>query len=153
MPDFTWIQAYVHLRARAAVQAAFEHLGYLFVVSQPARARPQRPRIAGETADHRARVELIGPAEVVFKATLMLAHPERDDTWPARIQTDMVDFLTVMTPTWEERAHWLTTNLDLVQGKQPAETRFRDLKIVLRTSDDRTRIILGVTWQPNETAQ
>jgi hypothetical protein len=153
MPDFTWAHTYDLLRSRAALQAAFEQLGYQFSVSQPATGRHQRPRAVGETADQRARVELIGPAEVVFKATLMRIHSERNDTLQAHILTDLVDFLTVMLPTYEDRADWLTTHWALVQGEQQAKQRFRDHTIVLRKSGDGKRIVLGVTWQPDETMQ
>jgi hypothetical protein len=149
MPDFTWTQHVELLRPRAAIQAAFEHLGYCFTTGQPASGRP---RIIGETNDQRARIVLIGPPDVVFKATLMLTAAEPTGAALADIQNDLVDFLTVMTPKWEARTQWLRTHWDVLQRNQSVETHFGDFVIAWRTARAGRQIVLGVTWQPRHDA-
>jgi hypothetical protein len=153
LPDFAWTQAHAHLRPRAAAQAAFERLGYRFTASQPASGRPQRPRAIGESADRHARVELIGPVEVVFKATILAVLLERTERLPTPSYTKLADFLTVMIPDWEEGTDWLKTHWINALSKQHTETRVHDFRVALRLSDDGARIVLGITWQPAANAQ
>jgi hypothetical protein len=127
-------------------------MGYQFTPSPPEAGRSPRPHALGETPDHRAQVELIGPPDTTFKATLTVIHPGQDDALQTRIRTDLLDFLTVLIPAWDDRAAWLTRHWDVLQGQQRVVSQFRDLLITLRTGNAGAQIVLSVTWLPEDAA-
>jgi hypothetical protein len=143
MPDFSWVQQHAQIPVLGQVQAAFEQLGFQFNSRPATLSAQQRPRTIGATSDGRARVELIGPEEVVFKATILVRRPPPDD--PAPLPPELFDFLTILIPTWTEGPAWLKTQL--AAGATPVTTRHHELLIALRTARGGAEIVLGMTWQ------
>ena len=146
MPDFTWTRAHALLRPRAELRADFERLGYRFTESEdsmghsaPADGRLKRPRSVGVKTDGSARLELIGPPEVAFKATLLATTPVGDTA---------TSFLRVMTPSWTDGPEWLRTRLSSAQTYQTVETHYEDFRVTLRHTRGGKELILGLTWEP-----
>jgi hypothetical protein len=108
MPDFSWTQQHSQIPSRKAVQAALEQVGFQFTSSAETLTPQQRPRTIGETSDRRARIELIGPGDVVFKATVLVRVAEMVDA--SNNQADLLYFLTVLIPEWTEGSSWLSTH-------------------------------------------
>jgi hypothetical protein len=142
MPDFAWGRQQELLWSRAQAATIFQQLGYEIPdANAPAKLeRTQRPRLIAWSPAHQARLELIGPDEAIFKATLSVPTNE-NQTEPLR------QFLTVWLPTWTEGTAWLAENLTPTGPQIPAETKFRELTITLRAGHHGTQTLLGVTWQ------
>jgi hypothetical protein len=147
MPDFSWTQQHDLIPSRKAVQTAFEQVGFQFTAGAETLTPDQRPRAIGETSDRRARIELIGPDDVVFKATILVQ--VADVANGAGSQADLLHFLTVLVPEWKEGSSWLMTHFATID-QAATTTRYRDLSITLRTGRNGKQVSLGVTWQPQE---
>jgi hypothetical protein len=146
MTDFSWTQNYALIPSRMAVQAAFEQVGFQFSPTPETISAGQRPRTTGGTADQRARIELIGPADVVFKATILIRVAETANMLDS--QADLLYFLSVVAPAWEAGPAWLLAHLATLGEQAAVTTRYRDLVIALRTARRGLQLVLGVTWQP-----
>jgi hypothetical protein len=146
MTDFSWAQKHDLIPSRNAVQGAFEQVGFQFTPTPATLTAGQRPRTIGETADQRARLELIGPADVVFKATMLIRLAETAN--PLDSQADLLHFLSVVAPAWEEGPAWLLAHLATLGEQATVTTRYRDLAIALRPARRGLQLVLGVTWQP-----
>lgn len=140
MHDFSWTAQHDELPTRQRVLPLLEQAGYQPVsAAQPPKPN-QRPRTILATADQRARAELIGPENVIFKATLLLA-PTRDQT-----AADLREFLAALVPGWQGAAEWVDAAL-ADQAAPEQSIRFRDLEITLKSANQQ-RLALGITWQP-----
>jgi hypothetical protein len=140
--NYDWSGKHDLLRTRAQAEAIFTELGYEFAeAGTPAKLeRTQRPRLIGLLPAHQARLELIGPDEAIFKATLAVpANGEQAE--PLRA------FLAAWIPTWAEGSTWLAANVTRDGVQQPAETKFRELTISLRPGHRGTQTILNVSWE------
>jgi hypothetical protein len=145
MTDFSWTQQFALIPVRSVVQAALEQVGIQFTALPATLSPQQRPRTIGETADSRLRIELIGPGDVIFKATIIahIAEPVN----AGNIYPDLAHFLTIVAPTWAEGSGWLEAHLARLEQQISATTQYRELVIALRTARNRRQITLGVTWQ------
>ncbi len=142
MPDFSWTAEHELVQSRSAVEAALTPLGFAWTRTPTSQKRAARPRSLGTCAAHRAQAELIGPEDMVFKATLILS--AADAGWAAEAPF-VAQCLAILAPLWAAGPAWLAAQL-----AAPADTttRFRDLAVTLRWGQSGQRLVLGVTWEP-----
>ena len=150
MPDFSWTKEHDLIQSRAIVHPALEALGFSFIRVDAAIRREQRPRSIAETADKRARIELIGPEDVIFKGTLMLSVPTKGGLQSPQLHQDLRQFLAILAPAWIDGQAWIDAQLTAQGTQVAAETQFRELVVSLKVTNDKKRLILGTTWQPGQ---
>ncbi|HEY1017154.1 MAG TPA: hypothetical protein VGE07_30850 [Herpetosiphonaceae bacterium] len=138
MTDFSWTAQHKELPLRPIVLPALERAGYQPVSDTRAL---ERPRTILATADQRARAELIGPEDVIFKAALLLA-PDS-----ALAAADLRDFLAALLPGWQDAESWVGAALAGLGERPEQATSFGSFEITLKAAG-RARLVLGVTWKP-----
>jgi hypothetical protein len=148
MTDFSWTQQHAQIQSRTKVEAAFEQLGFQFTQTPAVGERPQRPRTIGISPDGRVRIELIGPDDVVFKATLLADLDEQGCT-PPHLHAHLTHFVQTLAPTWAAGPSWITTQLATPDPQTTATVRSDELLFELRLARCGTQMVLGVTWQPS----
>jgi hypothetical protein len=147
VPDFSWTEQHGLIPRRSAVQQALAQDGFTFPEGA-ARSEPGgRPRSSGATADGRAQIELIGPEDIVFKATLLRTLSGADDRTSAAVLADCATLLRHVAPTWAEGPAWLAASLPALAEQPLIKTQFSELAFDLRLTRDGKRLILGMTWQ------
>ena len=151
MPDFSWTEQHELIPRRAALQQALAQDGFIFPQGTVKLEPGGRPRSIGATADGRAQIELIGPEDVVFKATLLRTLSGADDRTSAAVLADCATLLRHVAPTWAEGPDWIAANAQRAPAalaEQPLiKTQFSELAFDLRLTRDGKRLILGMTWQ------
>jgi hypothetical protein len=147
MPDFSWTEQHELIPRRAAVEAALAADGFVFPAG-PVKLEPGgRPRSSGATADGRAQIELIGPEDIVFKATLLRSLSGADDRMSAAVLADCATLLRHVAPAWAAGPEWLAASLPALAEQPSIKTQFSELAFDLRLARDGKRLILGMTWQ------
>ncbi len=148
MPDFSWTKQHELIQSQQAMRVAFEGLGFGFEAGSTSLERNTRPRTIGATADRRARLELIGPNDVVFKATLIRQLTPGDSADSSALGADISAFLTTLVPSWPEAQAWSESVARSLADTPHIQTDFRDLVIEARSTRNGQQVVVGVTWQP-----
>jgi hypothetical protein len=148
MPDFSWTKQHDLIQSQRAMQAAFEQIGFVFTPVATSLERNFRPRTTGATADQRARLELIGPDDIVFKATLIRQLLPGNPHDAATLIADIGVFLTTLVPGWAEAQAWSESVAHNLVEQSHMQTEFRDLVIEARATKNGQQFVVGVTWQP-----
>jgi hypothetical protein len=143
MSAYNWLEQHPLLHTRAQAQALCEQLGFRIAPTQSPSQRPQRPRLVGANRDSTARIELIGPDEAIFKAALLVsrAAPDADQAF-----VQLRDFVDVWLPTWTDGRAWLAANYAVAGPQPPAEARFGDLVISMRSAEHGAATALTISY-------
>jgi hypothetical protein len=147
VPDFSWTEQHELIPRRAALQQALARDGFAFPQGTVKLEPGGRPRSIGATADGRAQIELIGPEDIVFKATLLRTLSGADDRTSAAVLADCATLLRHVAPAWAEGPAWVAASLPALAEQPLITTQFSELTFDLRLTRDGKRLILGMTWQ------
>lgn len=148
MPDFSWVNQHKQILSRSAVQSAFEQHGYAFQPAPKSLAKEQRPRAIGTTADKRARLELIGPEDIVFKGTLIRTISAGMTDEAAQLQSDIADFLGILVSGWPDAQSWSAAFVAGLPEQPSCHYRLSEMQIDAHVTPDQRRVVVGVTWEP-----
>ena len=146
MCTYNWIEQHPLLHTRAQAQAVCEQLGFRLALAQSPSRRPQRPRLIGTNQDSTARIELIGPDEVIFKAMLLASHVAQPAPAANQAFGQMRDFIDAWLPSWTDGRAWLSAHYAPAEPQSPAETRFGDVVISLRSAQNSAATALTVSY-------
>ncbi len=107
--------------SRFALQSLFEQkaLGFKF---EPATAVDGQPRVIGTTPNKLASVELIGPADNLVQATIMVGIPSDDTVTLVKNAAFMAGFIKNAVPEWPEAVTWMNNNMEQASNMGKVET-------------------------------
>jgi hypothetical protein len=146
MCTYNWTEQHPLLRSRADAQAICEQLGFRLAPAQSSSRRPQRPRLIGTNHDSTARIELIGPDEVIFKAVLLVSRDGQAAPAVDRALAMIRDFVHTWLPTWTDGRAWLAGHY-APTGPQPSiDAHFGDVVISLRSAQNGAAAALTVSY-------
>ena len=117
--------------SREYIQSLFTGLGairnFYFEVSTPVDGRE---RILGTAKDRLAYMELIGPPENVYKATVMVIVPEDHIHMLNTNHTTLAEFLRRAVPSYKYTTSWVTESFAKLYSKDTVEYSHKHLRIV-----------------------
>jgi hypothetical protein len=146
MCTYNWTEQHPLLHTRAQAQAVCEQLGFRLAPAQSSSRRPQRPRLIGTNQDRTARIELIGPDEVIFKAVLLASRDVQTASDSGGALPLMCDFVHAWLPTWTNGRAWLAAHYALTGTQPSAEVSFGDIVISLRSAEHGAATALSLSY-------
>jgi hypothetical protein len=146
MCTYDWIEQHPLLYTCAQAQAVCEQLGFRLAPAQSSSRRPQRPRLIGTNQDSTARIELIGPAEAIFKAVLLVSRAAQPAPAAHPAFAQICNFIDGWIPSWTDACAWLAMHYAPAGPQPPAETRVGDVVISLRSAQNGAATALTVSY-------
>lgn len=109
-----------------------------------------QPRVIGEMIGTKAVIELIGPPNDLYKASLLTIMPITQDDITA-ISVVTLAFLKIAVPTWDGVADWFTSSLDQIDQTGEAVTTVHDnIVLKLEVIDELGIMLLSVSAEGYE---
>lgn len=110
----------------------------------------RQPRVIGEMIGTKAVIELIGPPNDLYKASLLTIMPITQDDITA-ISVVTLAFLKIAVPTWDGAGDWATSSLDQISRTGEPMTTVHENKVLkLEVIDEVGIMLLSVTAEGYE---
>ncbi len=131
--------------AREAVQAVYEADGYTFAVADDVNGQPC---VVGDLREPRAHVQLIGPADNLTQASVMVGIGADSPASWVEGATAIRRLVQVAAPAWTDGPDWIHRNLETAGAEGRAEVRHGPLLITLHRRNQGSIVALTVARKP-----
>lgn len=138
-------------RTRDSIQSVFEQpeVGFTFesATAESATAVGGTPRVVGQSADGRAIVQLIGPAENLVSASVIVSLSSQTPADQIANNEYLLGLMKWAVPSWTEGTAWVRDNIDTALEADSAATTYAHLQIQLQSLQEYDALLLSVADQ------